>query len=72
MVKDRRLGMDRYIFTWKDPRDDGYDGDVIEGVDLKYDLIEVHRWPEGQPRPDPQLGRDPSNKKNYKVFKSPE
>lgn len=70
LVKDRRLGMDRYVFTHTDPRTEGYKGDVIEGVDLEY-AMNIHHWPDGHPRPDPQLGRDPKNPKHYKVFKFP-
>ena len=54
LVKDRRLGMDHYVFTHIDPRTDGYPGDVIDGVTLDYDMNAVHRWPNGQPRPQPQ------------------
>lgn len=71
LVIDRRLGMDNYVFTRTDPRSEGYRGDVIEGVTLDYDMNATHLWPDGQPRPNPQLGRDPSNPKNYRVFKFP-
>ncbi|MBX9679007.1 MAG: hypothetical protein K2X38_09610 [Gemmataceae bacterium] len=70
LVKDRRLGMDHFIFTQMDPREDGYRGDVIENVSLDYDMNAVHRWPEGLGRPDPQLGRSPGDPSHYKVFKS--
>jgi hypothetical protein len=69
LVKDRRLGMDNYVFTHVDPRIDGYKGDLIEGVTLDYDISAISLWPDGQPRPKPQLGRDPKNPKHYKVFK---
>lgn len=72
LVKDRRLGMDKYVFTQMDPRAEGYKGDVIEGVALKYDIEAIHNWPDGENRPNPQLGRDPNNTKLYKVFKFPE
>jgi hypothetical protein len=72
LIKDRRLGMDNYVFTQMDPRTEGYKGDVIEGVTLDYDMNAIHRWPHGQSRPDPQLGRDPNNPAHYKVFKFPD
>jgi hypothetical protein len=71
LVKDRRLGMENYVFTQADPRHDGYKGEVIEGVTLDYNMNEIHFWQEGQSRPEPQIGADPSNSKHYKVFKSP-
>lgn len=72
LIKDRRFGMDNFVFTQTDPRTEGYTGDVSEDVELVYDMNAIHRWPNGQPRPDPQLGRNPHNPKQYKVFKSPE
>ncbi|MFL5338579.1 MAG: hypothetical protein ACJ8F7_00280 [Gemmataceae bacterium] len=72
LVKDRRLGMDTYVFTRTDPRTDGYKGDVIEGVSLDYDMNAIHIWPDGEDSPNPQLGRNPKNPKHYKVFKFPQ
>ena len=69
---DRRLGMDNYVFTQTDPRTEGYEGDVIDGVSLDYDMNAIHHWPDGQPHPNPQLGRDPKNPKHYVVFKCPD
>ena len=71
LVKDRRLGMDYYVFTQLDPRTDGYRGDVTEDVNLEFDMNAIHRWPDGEPRPSPRLGRDPSNPRHYRVFKFP-
>lgn len=72
LVKDRRFGINNYVFTHTDPRADGYKGEVIEDVTLDYDMNMIHRWPDGQPPPNPQLGRDPNDLKHYRVFKSPE
>ena len=72
LVKDRRLGMDNYVFTNQDPRSEGFQGDVVEGVALDYDMNDIHLWPQGQPRPNPQLGRDPKKPKHYQVFKFPD
>jgi hypothetical protein len=41
-------------------------------VTLDFDMNAIYLWPNGRPRPNPQLGRDPKNPKHYKVFKSPE
>jgi hypothetical protein len=72
LIKDRRLGMDNYVFTQTDPRPEGYKGDVIEAVTLDYDMNAIYHWSDGQPSPNPQLGLDPKNLKHYKVFKLPE
>jgi hypothetical protein len=64
--------MDNYVFTQTDPRLEGYKDNVIEDVILAYDMNAIHLWADGQPRPNPQLGRDPKNPKHYKVFKFPE
>lgn len=56
LVKDRRLGMNNYVFTHMAPRTEGYRGDVIEGVTLDYDMNAIHHWPDGLPAPNPQLG----------------
>ena len=56
LVKDRRLGMDNYVFTQTDPRIEGCKGDVIEGATLDFDRNAIHHWSDGQPRPNPQLG----------------
>ncbi len=72
LVKDRRLGMDNYVFTQTDPRTEGFKGEVAEGVTLDFDMNAIHYWPNGQRRPNPQLGRDPKDPKHYQVFKFPE
>lgn len=72
LVKDRRLGMDNYVFTQADPRTEGYKGDVTENAVLDYDMNAIVLWPDGEDIPKPQLGRDPYNPKHYKVFKFPE
>jgi hypothetical protein len=69
LVKDRRLGMDNYVFVATDPRKDGFAGDVTEGATLDYDMNRIHIWPYGEASPQPQLGLDPANPKHFKVFK---
>jgi hypothetical protein len=72
LVKDRRFGMDNYVFTRTDPRSEGFKGEVIEGTTLEFDMNAIFLWPDGEPQPNPQLGRDPKNPRHYKVFKSPD
>lgn len=67
----RNLGRNEFVFTHIDPRMDGCEREVIEDVRLEYDMNAIHRWPDGAPRPSPQLGRDPQDQKHYKVFKFP-
>lgn len=72
LIKDRRLGMDHYVFTQTDPRTEGYRGEIIEDdATLDYDMNAISLWPDGETRPDPQLGRNPRNPTHYKVFKFP-
>jgi hypothetical protein len=72
LIQDRRYGQDHFVFTHVDPRTEGYGGKVEEGVQLDYDMNSVHHWRQGEPRPAPQLGRDPANPKHYQVFKFPD
>jgi hypothetical protein len=69
LIEDRRHGATYLVFTWEDPRNSGFRGDVIEGVTLEYDMEAVHRWDDGQPRPEVCVGRDKDTRKRYKVFK---
>jgi len=55
------------VFTEKDPRDDGFHGEVEEGVGLDYDMVAVHAKPDGEKTPECVLGRTGPGK--YKVFK---
>src|SRR5262245_33990951 len=71
LAKDERPGLTNLVFTWKDPREDGYRGSFLEeNVSLDYDMGAVHSWPEGQARPEPSVGRAPDNPKHYRVFKA--
>ena len=71
LTKDRRMGMDYYVFTQLDPRTEGYRGVVSENVSLDYDMNAIHQWPHGEARPAPRLGRDPKSPLHYRVFKFP-
>src|SRR5207248_5030724 len=48
---------------------DGYAGTVTEGVNLDYDMDEVHSWADGDARPEACVGRAKGDPKRYKVFK---
>jgi hypothetical protein len=69
LIEDRHRGATNLVFTWEDPRQDGFKGDFIEGVTLDYDMDAVHSWPNGDARPEACLGRSSDNPKHYKVFK---
>ncbi len=69
LVEDSRHGTTYLVFTYEDPRKDGFTGEVIDGVSLDYDMHAVHRWPEGDPRPEACVGRAASDPKHYKVFR---
>jgi hypothetical protein len=69
LVEDARLGTPFLVFTWRDPRDDGYTGRLNENVILDNDSETVPSWPDGAARPDACLGQAPDDAKHYKVFK---
>lgn len=69
LVEDQRHGATWLVFTWGDPRKDGYKGDVIEDVALDYDIDMVHDWPDGHASPEVVVGRAGNDSKHYKVFK---
>src|SRR5947209_4865284 len=69
LVVDKRHGATYLIFTWEDPRNGGYKGDVLEGVTLDYDMEAVHSWPDGEDSPEACVGQAPDNPKHFKVFK---
>ncbi len=71
LVKDKLYGTTYLVFTYENPRKDGFAGQVDEDVELDYDMEAVHRWPEGGRRPGvPRVGQAPENRKRYKVFRS--
>jgi len=69
LVKDERYGVTYLVFTWEDPRREGYRGQVAEGVSLDYDMEAVHAWPDGHERPEACVGQAPDNPNHYKVFR---
>lgn len=68
LVKNRWAGGTHLVFTWQDPRKDGYTGSVVEDVTLDYEG-DVHDWHDGQESPEAATGQDPADPKHYKVFK---
>ena len=70
LVEDQRHGTTpQLVFSWEDPRKDGYKGNVIEDVHLDYNMEAVHSWPDGADRPEACVGRAGNDPKQYKVFK---
>ncbi|HEY4308692.1 MAG TPA: hypothetical protein VGN12_04485 [Pirellulales bacterium] len=69
LVEDRRSGVLNLVFTWSDPANDGFTGEVLTDVELDYEMEAVHQWNEGEGRPEACLGRSPNNPKHFKVFK---
>jgi hypothetical protein len=65
LVKDGKT----LVFLEEDPRDDGFDGEVFEGVNFEgLALEETSRWP-GQPELD-VVGYSPEAPMKYKQFRS--
>ena len=58
------------VFTWKNPKLDGYEGDVVPNVDLDYDMEAVHTWSAGAAKPEACVGTHPDNPAFFKVFRS--
>jgi hypothetical protein len=69
LVKDDRFQPPNLVFVERDPRDDGYTGEIVDDVSLDYDELKVHRWDDGQRRPEACVGIAPDNSKHYRVFK---
>jgi hypothetical protein len=69
LVEDRRPEATYLVFTFEDPRQDGYSGEVDEDVALDYDMLTVHCWRDGERSPDACLGRSLQDRKQYQVFK---
>ena len=69
LVIDQRYGTTCLVFTWENPRKSRFTGDVVEGVSLAYDMEAVHRWPDGDPRPEVCVGRDKNDPRHYQVFR---
>ena len=69
LVPTEYRGVRHNVFTSDDPREAGYEGEIMDGVFLDYDLDAVLRWDEGEERPEAQLGRSKEDAKRYKVFK---
>lgn len=71
LVEDKRHGANYLVFTVEDPRKAGFNGAIVEGVTLDYDLGAVHSWPDGQEAPNVSVGQSASDPKHFKVFRTP-
>jgi hypothetical protein len=69
LVEDHWHGGRNLVFTWEDPRADGYTGNVLERVFLNYEMEVVHSRPPGESRPEAAVGRDAENPHQYQVFR---
>jgi hypothetical protein len=58
-----------YVFTDRDPRQEGFAGRVREDVSLREEFPEILRWPEGK-RPDHWLGVSQQDETDYRIFPS--
>ena len=47
LAKDNAYGTTYLVFTHKDPRRSGFRGEVVEDVELDYDVEAFCDWPEG-------------------------
>lgn len=56
------------IFTYDDPRQDGFPATVIENASLDYPDT-IHEWPIGSSCPDACLGIAPTDPCEFRVFK---
>jgi len=70
-VEDKPFGTIWQVFTQRDPRTEGYVGELECDVTLEYDMPAVHAWPDGAVAPEPCLGRAPDDLKHYRVFRCP-
>ena len=68
LVEVNRYGTTHLVFTWEDPRKDGYKGSVVENVHLDYDMNAVHRWPDGYPRPEAWWAKRRAIQSNTRCF----
>ena len=67
LVHDSELGY--YVFIDDDPRAGGFAGEVVEGVTLEVDELEVTTWNHGSTQPEQVLCVAQDDPKKYKVFR---
>jgi hypothetical protein len=70
-IADRNL----FVFTFDDPRGDGYDGPLTEDVSLEMpadveNLLDLYDWPDGSESPRPFVARHPGSATRYKIFRN--
>jgi hypothetical protein len=72
LIRDTRPhGVEYLVFVVEDPRFDGYNGPLEEGVTLDSDGVDVFTECETEPAPDICVGRDRSNMVCYRVLRTP-
>jgi hypothetical protein len=72
LVRDRSPQGDEYlVFTIEDPRLEGYEGPLEEGVSLDSNGEDVFTPQFGEEPPAACLGRDPADPGRYRLLRSP-
>jgi hypothetical protein len=69
-VPDRNL----FVFTFDDPRSNGYGGPLTENVSLELpadvqNLLDLYEWPLGSDSPHPFVARHRDSHFRYKIFR---
>lgn len=57
------------IYSENDPRESGFDGDVMDGVQLEYDELAIHEWLTGAKCPEPCVGVDKNDESHHCIFR---
>jgi hypothetical protein len=72
LIRDRSPhGVEYLVFTVEDPRLDGYQGELEEGVSIDSNGEDVFTPQLGEEPPEVCVGRDPQDWGRYRVFRSP-
>jgi hypothetical protein len=72
LIRDSRPhGVEYLVFTIEDPRLDGYNGPLEEGVSLDSDGVDVFTEHDREPVPDICVGRSRADFGCYRVFRTP-
>lgn len=66
LVFDESSSPPYLVFTWENPREDDYGGEVLDDVSLVYENG-VDEWPLGEAAPEPCVGT--KDHKRYEVFR---
>lgn len=57
------------MYSENDPRENGFDGEVVEGIQLEYDELTIHEWQSGTKCPEPCVGIDKNDDSRHCVFR---